>query len=72
MINKPKEYIIIIIRNFPDLYFFTKYYKVILLSNINNYNSIVIIINLDLIYNNFDTKKSNFLNIYNKLIKKIY
>lgn len=45
--------------------------KVIFMPNRNIYNGIIIIIVLNLIYNNFKTKTSSFLKTKNKFIDKI-
>lgn len=49
----------------------TKHIKVVLTSNKGINNRIVIIIALYSIYNNFDTKRSIFLKIDDKIINEI-
>lgn len=70
-VNKPKKYEKTITSIFADVQILTKRLRAALTPNRNIYNSIAIVIALNSIHNNFETKTSSLLETGNKTIDKI-
>ena len=70
-VNKPKGYEKTIMSVFADVRMLTKRLRAALTPNRNIYNSIAIVIALDSIHNDFETKTSSLLETGDKTIDKI-
>ena len=70
-INKPKGYEKLITSVFADVQILIKWLKAVLIASRDIYDSITIVVALDFIYKDFDTKTSSLLKIGDKTINKI-